>query len=85
MNPWKQYRQQKNNAKRRGIGFHLTFSQWWKIWEDSGMYAHRRRNGFVMGRIYDEGDYEVGNVKIISATDNFRQAMELYYVDRSYT
>jgi hypothetical protein len=82
--PREQYRKQKSNAKSRGIPFRLTFEQWWSIWEESGMYKYRGRRGFVMGRISDDGAYEVGNVEIVSATDNFRQAMEIHYGDRNY-
>jgi hypothetical protein len=85
LSPREQYSKQKSDAKSRGIGFHLTFAEWWKIWQDSGMYERRGRRGFVMHRLSDEGPYEVGNVEIISATDNFREAMELHYWgDRSY-
>ena len=84
-NPWAEYRQQRNNAKRRGVAFLLTYEEWCKIWDDSGMYAYRGRHGYVMGRINDEGPYEVGNVEIITATDNFGQAMEIHYFDRNYT
>ena len=37
-----------------------------------------------MGRINDEGPYDVDSIEIISATDNFRQAMDNYYSDRNY-
>jgi hypothetical protein len=84
--PMQQFRQQRSNAKRRGIGFYLTFSEWWRIWDKSGMYAHRGRHGFVMGRIDHDVGYEVDNVEIIPATLNFRQAMEIHYGgDRNYT
>lgn len=77
--PQEQYRKQKSNAKSRGIPFRLSFVQWWKIWQDSGMYERRGRRGFVMHRVNDEGPYEVGNVEIISHVDNFREAMEVHY------
>ncbi|MGY4370890.1 hypothetical protein ACVW1A_006955 [Bradyrhizobium sp. LB1.3] len=32
-----------------------------------------------MHRSSDEGPYAVGNVEIISAVDNFREAMEIHY------
>jgi hypothetical protein len=67
----------------RGIPFRLTFAEWWKIWKDSGLYHLRGR--FVMHRINDEGPYAVGNVEIISKSDNFREAMEVYYMgERKY-
>ncbi|MEH2569868.1 hypothetical protein V1289_009495 [Bradyrhizobium sp. AZCC 2289] len=85
--PREQYRKQKSNAKSRGILFRLTFDQWWAIWKESGMYERRGRGrrGFVMHRFGDSGPYEVGNVEIISASDNFREAMEAHYIgERNY-
>jgi hypothetical protein len=80
------FRQHRSNAKRRGIGFFLTFDQWWTIWKKSGMYEHRGRGGFVMARFDDDGAYEVDNVEIISASENFRQAMDVHYCgDRDYS
>jgi hypothetical protein len=84
-NQWVEFRQQRSNAKRRSVGFDLTYEQWCKIWDDSGKYEYRGRCGYVMGRINDEGPYSVDNVEIISATENFRQAMEIHYFDRNYT
>jgi hypothetical protein len=80
-----QFRQQRSNARRRGIGFFLTFDEWWSIWQKSGMYEHRGPGGYVMHRIGDDGNYEVDNVEIISATENFRLAMDTHYGgDRNY-
>src|SRR3954468_700353 len=76
-NPGAEYRQQRGNAKRRSIDFLLTYEQWCKIWEDSWKYALRGRgpDDFVMGRINDEGPYEVGNVEIISSMATFHAAL----------
>jgi hypothetical protein len=83
--PRRAYSQQKYRAKKRGIGFNLSFDQWWDIWKESGCYPARGRNGYVMHRKGDRGEYEVGNVEIISATENFRIAMDTHYGgERSY-
>jgi hypothetical protein len=37
MDRLRKFRQQRSNAKRRGIGWELTFRQWCKIWDDSGL------------------------------------------------
>jgi hypothetical protein len=82
--PRLRYSQQKANAKRRGVPFLLTFDEWWAIWQKSGFYNVRGPGGFVMHRICDQGAYEVGNVEIISANENFRHAMNDYYIERVY-
>jgi hypothetical protein len=83
LSPRERYRKHKSNAKSRGIPFRLTFPEWWKIWKDSGMYERGGR--FVMHRFSDEGPYAVGNVEIISRSDNFREAMEIHYMgERNY-
>jgi hypothetical protein len=66
------YNQQKDNAKRRGIPFDLTFSEWGQIWLDSGHFGDwgRRGHEYCMARFEDEGAYTIGNVKIITASEN---------------
>lgn len=68
----KRYSFQKGHAKRRKIGFVLTFEQWWKVWQDSGKWAERGRlaHQYCMARNGDRGDYALGNVKIITVSDN---------------
>ncbi len=70
------WNQQKQGAKRRGVEFFLTFDAWLKIWQDSGHLAHRgcRRGQYVMSRPKDKGPYQVGNVRIVKAEDNNREA-----------
>ncbi|WP_018322556.1 hypothetical protein [Bradyrhizobium sp. WSM2793] len=65
------------NAKDRGIGFQLTFSQWLEIWIASGKVRKRgcRRGQYVMARYGDRGPYAIGNVKIISASENIAEAL----------
>jgi transposase len=66
------FRTQRRNAARRGIGWQLTFVQWWKIWQESGKWEKRGRGnfGYVMARHGDEGPYAVDNVCIELSTDN---------------
>ena len=70
------YCQQKANARARGIGFSLTFSQWLNIWIESGHLLERgcKRGHFVMARFGDCGPYAVGNVEIILHGENAAQA-----------
>lgn len=62
------------NSKRRGIPFKLTFDEWISIWKRSRKFPSRGRGPgkYVMSRIGDVGAYEVGNVKIILWSKNFR-------------
>jgi hypothetical protein len=59
-------------AKRRGIAFELTFEEWLEIWEASGHFEERgtRSHQYHMARHGDLGPYAVGNVKIVTASQN---------------
>lgn len=54
------------SAKRRGVAWKLTFMEWWAIWYRSGKYPLRGSGTgkYTMGRLFDDGPYEVGNVYI---------------------
>lgn len=71
--PLTTYTQHRNNAKRRGIGFELSFADWWAIW--ASCYHNRGRNygQFVMARFGDQGAYAVGNVEIKTNTANIKE------------
>jgi hypothetical protein len=62
----KAYRTQKSHAKKRGIGFYLTFDEWYATWERSGKLAERGRlsNQYCMARFGDVGFYIINNVEI---------------------
>lgn len=64
--PRGKYAVHKANAKARGIPFLLTFDQWLKIWNDSGMYTEmgNTHGKYNMCRNNDEGAYQEGNVYI---------------------
>jgi hypothetical protein len=66
------YRQQRGNAKLRGVAFELTAEEWWKIWQDSGKFEQRgqRSHQYCMARFGDVGPYAVGNVEIITMCQN---------------
>lgn len=67
------YSKHKENAKRRGVGFLLTFEEWSAVWKDSGRLRWRghRPGCYVMCRTGDEGPYALGNVYIGPAMVNF--------------
>lgn len=50
----------------RNIEWKLTFEEWIDIWIESGKLDKRGRGAdkYTMGRVNDEGAYEVGNVII---------------------
>jgi len=60
------YHRQKESAKKRGIGFDLSYDQWEKIWIDSGKIEQRGRGvgKFCMMRLNDVGPYAAENVSI---------------------
>lgn len=66
------YFEHRQNAKRRGIPFELTFNEWLQIWQDSGKWDMRGKGkgSYVMSRIGDAGPYSVKNVYINSQEDN---------------
>lgn len=70
----RKYMDQQARARQRGIGWSLTFGQWWAIWCESGVWAMRGRsagNSAVMARQGDTGPYSVSNVYITSLARNF--------------
>ncbi|MGQ7908603.1 hypothetical protein [Burkholderia sp. BC1] len=68
------FNSQKYSAKQRGIEFHLTFEQWWNIWQQSGVYHLRGvgKDKYCMGRFGDVGAYALGNVYICTNAENGR-------------
>lgn len=69
------YMSQRRNAGLRGIGWELTFVQWWDVWQRSGHWNDRGRGqGYCMARIGDTGPYAVGNVEIKTIGENFSES-----------
>jgi hypothetical protein len=77
--PMRAFTQQRANASLRGIGWNLTFAEWWSIWDESGKWDERGRDGYVMARHGDTGPYAVGNVKIIHAGQNQSEYIRRYW------
>ena len=78
-----QYDNQRHTAGKRGIGFHLTFEQWFEFWQQSGHYAERgrKRGQYVMARFGDTGPYAIDNIFIHSAEGNAGDANKGMPVD----
>lgn len=66
------------------IEWKLTYEQWLSIWgeqlKERGKKAHQK----VMARIDDLGNYEVGNVRIITARENHLERAARMNADGSY-
>lgn len=68
------YRNQRMNAKHRGIAWEFTVWSWWTVWQLSGHWAERGRGqGYCMCRKGDGGPYAVGNVFIAKSAENSRE------------
>lgn len=67
---------QRRNAAKRGIGWQLTLWEWWSIWQESAHWGDRGRQvgNFVMARHGDVGPYAVGNVSIVTTSQNLSEA-----------
>jgi hypothetical protein len=74
----KDFYNQKSNAKIRNIDWHLTFDQWYEIWNGSGFLPERGRgNGkYVMSRCGDVGPYSLNNVFIQLWEDNKKEVFD---------
>jgi hypothetical protein len=72
-NVWRmKYLEHKRRAGLRGILFSLTFDEWSAIWRESGRFDEMGHCGhqYCMARNGDKGAYELGNVRIISCSEN---------------
>jgi len=72
------YQAQRAAAKRRGIAFEFSYSEWLATWERSGRLRERgtMSGNYQMGRLGDRGPYASSNVAIITLEENHRQAAE---------
>lgn len=70
--PRGKYNRQRANAHKRGIGWELTFPQWWDMWQKSGKWEQRGREAgqYYMCRFGDTGPYSDDNVRIDTMSSN---------------
>ncbi|MDN7490552.1 Trp family transcriptional regulator [Burkholderia sp. AU45274] len=83
---WDAFSVQRSRAAYREIAWEMTFPEWWKIWSESGHWAERGRahiGVYVMARFGDSGPYKVGNVEIITHSQNVSDSWK--NVDRRVT
>lgn len=73
------YIQHRGHARKRGVPFLMTFKEWWSIWNVSGKWSLRgqRKGQYVMARFGDQGPYAVGNVHIITCSENIAEGNKL--------
>lgn len=76
------YHVHKNGAKRRGVGFLLSFEEWWGIWEPFWGMRGKGKDCLVMCRYMDEGPYSKDNVYIDTYSNNCKLAVKLKPQDR---
>lgn len=70
------YRTQRKHAARRGVSWELNFFEWWSVWQQSGKWSQRgnAKKKYVMSRHNDIGPYKVGNISIITLSQNSKDA-----------
>lgn len=75
------YNNLKQNAKRRGKEFDLTFDQFrkWAIRTDYIVAKGRSSESYTIDRIDNTKGYTVDNIQILSNADNVRKRMTLQY------
>lgn len=68
----RKWQNHKDNSAARNAQFLLSFDEWFKIWLDSGHINERGkgRGKYCMSRFGDKGDYEIGNIKIVTYEEN---------------
>ena len=61
----------RKHAKARGIGWQLSFAEWWDAWQQSGYWQRRGRGtGYCMARNGDAGPYAIGNIYFCTGSQN---------------
>lgn len=70
--PYRAFVDHRNRAVERGIGFELTFCEWWGYWKDCYSKRGRGHDDLCMARKGDVGPYAKGNVYIATQRENKR-------------
>jgi hypothetical protein len=64
------FKEQRRNAKKRGIVFVLSFAEWLLVWGDGITQRGCKKGQLVMARKGDSGPYALGNVYITTCGQN---------------
>ena len=72
------YKEQRQSANYRGVGWEFSFFEWANIWLDSGKWAKRGRHvgEYCMCRNEDIGPYTKDNIYIDTVTNNLLDGLE---------
>lgn len=82
--PMDRYKCQRANAGKRGIAWQITFSEWWRVWCESGRWNEcGPGSGYCMARHGDDGPYSVDNVYICTIGQNFSDAWLIDHPNRA--
>lgn len=79
---WRVFTEQRSQAAWRGVDWEMTFAEWWNIWSESGHWSERGKShagAYVMGRFGDTGPYKIGNVHIITFSQNISDYWKCSY------
>ena len=68
------HQHRRNATVLRGVGWELSFEEWWSVWKESGRWEQRGRGVglYCMCRKGDIGPYKIGNVFIGEFSANSR-------------
>mgnify|MGYP003643859709 CR=1 FL=1 len=80
--PKGRFQQHKDNTKKRGLEFLLTFKEWWSLWEPHWHQRGGLGHEMCMCRTNDTGPYAVGNVRIDTMANNVKEARILEEANR---
>lgn len=78
------YWAQKQNAKRRGIAFEFTYTEWINWWGDDITLRGKSKDSLVMARNGDVGPYSPNNVVKMLNKDNVSAGNKGKILSESY-
>jgi len=61
---------QRHTSSQRGVEFELTFEEFEEFWGDDFPRRGRGPDELCMGRFGDEGPYRIGNIYVVSNSEN---------------
>jgi hypothetical protein len=73
--PVRAFRQQKHNAKKRGIEWAFMLKDWFDLWLESKKWELRGISGYCMCRVGDIGPYSKDNCFIATVGENTLQGL----------
>lgn len=68
------FKQNQASVKHRGIGWALTFDEWWDIWKDRYHLRGKKKEEMQLCRYMDVGNYAAANVRIDTCSNNHHEA-----------